>query len=99
MLVHSVYFWLKKELTPRQVADFRDGLESLRGIAAAEQMYIGTPSDTPPRPVIDDTYSFALVVVLTDVAGHDAYQDDPLHKDFLHRFSGHWDHVRIYDFE
>jgi hypothetical protein len=61
------------------------------------QVYIGKPAATSARPVIDATYSFALVVVLEDIAAHDAYQEDPLHKDFVNRFASHWDHVRIYD--
>ena len=53
MLVHSVYFWLKPELTPAQRADFRRGLETLKGITCVERVFVGAPAPVPDRPVVD----------------------------------------------
>ena len=97
MLVHSVYFWLRKDLNAEETAAFRAGLETLSGIAAARAVYVGTPADTPPRPVIERSYNFALNVLLDDIAAHDAYQQDPLHQAFLARFARHWERVQIFD--
>ncbi len=99
MLVHSVYFWLKPSLTADQENEFRQGLESLRGIPSVTALYIGVPADTNPRPVIDTSYSFGLVVLLDGLDDHDAYQADPLHKAFLEQFAGYWEKVTIYDTE
>lgn len=98
MLAHSVYFWLKEDLTAEQRNAFRKGLESLQGIPCAEVVYIGTPAPTTKRPVIDDTYSFGLIVVCPDIAGHDTYQTHPLHQAFVKEFSSFWNRVAIYDF-
>ena len=46
MLVHTVYFWLKPELTAAQRADFRRGVESLAGIKSVEKIYVGQPAKT-----------------------------------------------------
>jgi hypothetical protein len=97
MLVHSVYFWLKPDLTPAQRTQFRAGLESLAGIAAVEAVYVGTPAPIEKRPVIDDSYSFALTILCKDVAAQNAYQVDPLHQAFLNSFRPFWDRVLIYD--
>lgn len=97
MLVHTVYFWLKPELTDAQRVEFRAGVESLGGIKAIEQIYVGTPAATQKRPVIDDSYSVALTVVCKDLAAHDAYQVDPLHLQFVERFKSYWTRVQIYD--
>lgn len=99
MLVHSVYFWLKSETSTEQRAAFRAGLESLCGIQTVETLYVGEPAATTPRPVIERTYDFALVAVLKDVAAHDQYQVDPLHKAFLQEFSSFWNRVLIFDAE
>lgn len=99
MLIHTVYFWLKPELTPAQRADFRRGVESLSGIKAVEKVYVGTPAATEKRPIIDDSYSVALTVVCKDVAAHDAYQVDPLHLKFVEQFKSFWTRVQIYDAE
>jgi len=97
MLVHSVYFWLKPDLTPTQRADFRRGLDSLVGIEAVEAVYVGAPAPVEKRPVIDDSYSFALTVLCKDVAAQNAYQVDPLHVAFLNSFKTFWARVLIYD--
>ena len=97
MLVHTVYFWLKPELTAQQRADFRRGVESLSAIKSVERVYVGTPAKTEKRPVIDDSYSVALTVVCKDIAAHDAYQIDPIHLAFVNTFKTFWFKVQIYD--
>jgi hypothetical protein len=97
MLIHTVIFWLRENLEENERAAFLKGLESLKGIASAEAVYVGGPAATQKRPVIDDSYDYCLTVVLADLAAHDAYQDDPLHQDFLAQFAGTWDRVLIYD--
>jgi Stress responsive A/B Barrel Domain. len=99
MLVHTVYFWLKPELNDEQRAAFRRGVESLKNIKAAEAVYVGAPAATAKRPVVDDSYSVALTVVCNGVAGHDAYQVDPIHLKFVEEFKGYWTRVLIYDAE
>ena len=99
MLVHTVYFWLKPELTPAQRADFRRGVESLGTIRSVEKAYVGTPAKTEKRPIIDDSYSVALTVVCRNLAAHDAYQADPIHDAFRKNFHPFWNRVQIYDAE
>jgi len=97
MLVHTVLFWLRKDLDGDQVTEFRLGLESLTLIESAEAVYIGTPADTPERPVIDTSYDFCLTVLLKDLEAHDRYQEHPRHQDFIGRFKDFWKKVQIYD--
>jgi hypothetical protein len=99
MLVHTVYFWLKPELTAAQRADFRRGVESLGGIKAVEKIYVGSPANTERRPIIDSSYSVALTVLCKDVKAHDAYQVDPIHLAFINKFKTFWNRVQIYDAE
>ena len=82
MFVHAVYFWLK--------------VESLRGCESVREMFIGVPAATS-RPVIDRSYTFALVVMFDDLVGHDAYQEHPIHKAFVDTFGGYWTKLQIYD--
>jgi hypothetical protein len=97
MLVHSVFFWLKPDLTEAQRADFRTRLTSLTAIKCVEQVHVGTPAPTAKRPTIDDTYHFALTIICRDVAAHDAYQVDPLHRAFVDACKSYWARVQIYD--
>lgn len=97
MLVHTVFFWLKKELTPDQRAQFQAGLETLKDIEDADTVYIGTPSATPERPVIDSSYDYCLTVILKDIPSHDAYQDHPIHHAFIENCKEFWTEVKVYD--
>ena len=99
MLIHTVLFWLKKDLTDEDLTLFEQKLRALEKISSVEQMFLGRPSSTTKRPVIDDTYDFCLTVALKDLAAHDVYQEDPLHLAFIENCSHMWEKVKIYDAE
>lgn len=96
MFVHAVYFWLREDLRPEERETFVAGLHSLIGLPSVRHGYIGTPADTD-RPIIDRSYSYALVVVFDDAAGHDAYQVHPTHDRFRETCGAFWTRVQIYD--
>lgn len=98
MLVHAVYFWLKDDLSDADRQKFVQGLESLRTIEGSEGCHIGVPSSTD-RPVIDRSYSWALVVLFKDLAAHDRYQVHPVHDRFREECAPFWKKVLIYDSE
>jgi stress responsive alpha/beta barrel protein len=97
VLIHSVYFWFKADADPARVADFEAGLKRLISVPQVQQAYLGKPEKTPPRPVIDQSYDWALVVHFSCLADHDVYQEHPLHHEFLERFSATWERVQVYD--
>ena len=97
MLVHTVLFWLKPDLSETERAAFHAGVDSLKGITAADAVYTGTVSPTPDRPVVDTTYDAMLTVILKDIPAHDAYQADPLHTTFIGENKDKWTRVQIYD--
>lgn len=98
MFTHSVYFWLRPDLAPNERAKFLAGVRSLLGISSVRHAFYGAPADTD-RPVIERSYSYGMVVVFDDVAGHDAYQVDPVHDRFRAECSPFWARVQIFDFE
>lgn len=100
MLVHSVFFWLRKDLTPAERETFfKEGLESLRPIGSVSSLHIGAPAAIAPRPVVDSSYDFSITALFQDVAAHNAYQVDPVHVAFVERFKSFWTRVQIYDAE
>ena len=97
MFIHSVYYWMKPGRTAEEVQQFCRGLESLTKIKSVRHGFFGKPAVTD-RPVIDRTYSYGLVVIFDDIAGHNAYDADPVHTRFRESF-GSWSQIKIYDFE
>ncbi len=94
--VHSVYFWLRPDLSTEQREAFVRGLRALRGIETVQYGWIGVPAATD-RPVIDRSYSHALILVFADAAGQETYQVHPVHDRFREEFAGFWTRVLIYD--
>jgi Stress responsive A/B Barrel Domain len=97
VLIHSVYFWFKPDAPVARVAEFEAGLRRLISIEQVQSAYVGKPEQTPPRPVIDQSYDWALVVHFNSLADHDAYQEHALHLEFLDQFANTWQQVRVYD--
>lgn len=97
MLVHAVYFWLRPDLTDEERARFEANLRTLAEIPS-QGCHIGTPAPTD-RPVIDRSYTWALVLLFADMAEHDAYQVHPAHQAFVTENKQYWSRVQIYDSE
>ncbi|SRR5258706_10782225 len=96
MFIHAVYFWLRDDLSAAQRAQFEAGLRSVRAIEGVAQGYIGVPAPTD-RPVIERSYTRALVLIFADQVAHDAYQVHPVHDTFRAECGAFWTAVRIYD--
>jgi hypothetical protein len=97
MFTHCVFFWLKDGITADERATFERGLASLTTIPGVFHGTCGVPATTD-RPVIDRSYSYGLMVKFENLDIHDAYQVDPIHKEFLKNCSHLWTRVQVYDF-
>jgi hypothetical protein len=99
MFVHVVYFWTK-DGTPDSAKQqlVEDCRKYLGDIPTVRHLWTGRPAMTP-RDVVDNSYDVGLCVVLDDSAGHDVYQDHPLHKEFIARNKPNWKRVQVYDFK
>ena len=98
MFHHLVFFYLRKDLSAAQRSDFETKLRGLARISSIVSCTIGRPAPIE-RAVVDSTYDFAAMIHFKDKAGHDAYQVDPLHQEFVASCKSYWSSVKIYDFE
>ncbi len=96
MFIHSVYFWLKDDLTAQQVDAFHEGIASLTTIGTVKDAHTGVPAPTD-RPIIDQSYSQALILVFENQADHDSYQDHAVHEAFRQTCGDFWHKIVIYD--
>ena len=95
---HHVYFWLKDEFkSDEKRAAFEKGLASLFTIDLVKGGKWSTPAKVMERPVIDQSWDYALSMTFDSVADHDTYQDVPVHHNFISTFKETWEKVRVMD--
>ena len=98
MHVHNVYFWLKESLAGEEIAVFVQGLDALTGDPDVKTGYYGKPADTH-RNVVENSYSYGLVLVFDDLAAHNRYQAGAIHLEFLAVNEVKWSKAIVYDIE
>lgn len=99
MFVHAVYFWMNPDAPDDARMQLVEDCNTFLGrIPTVRNLWAGRPAMTP-REVVDNSYDVGLLVVIDDNAGHDVYQEHPLHKEFIARNKPHWKRVQIYDFK
>jgi len=97
MFIHTVYFYMSPDATAETTEQtLTDCREYLGKIAAVRHIWAGRPAGTP-LDVVDNSYGVGLTVIFDDVAGHDAYQIDPLHLEFIARNEANWKSVQVFD--
>jgi hypothetical protein len=97
MLFHSVYFSLKD----RSEVAVRTLLETCRKYLAGHRGILlfacGTPNEELARPVNDREFDVALQILFESKEAHDAYQDAPIHQQFISECKPNWRLVRVFD--
>ncbi len=96
-MMHTVYFWLREDLSEDDRRQFVDGIRSLDAAPSVKRSFIGGPAGTPSRGVVDNSFDYALILWFDDVAGHDAYQVDPIHLKFVEGNEDKWTKVVVRD--
>ncbi len=93
---HVVFFWLINEdpaTSEKFLAELRKFIDHVDLI---KTKHIGSPADTN-REVIDNTYSFSLILSFDSKKEQDLYQGHHLHKEFIENASSLWKKVQVYD--
>jgi hypothetical protein len=98
MFVHTVFFYLKKDLTDEQRQSFFAGVETLTTIEPHVKILTGKPASTD-RPIIVRDYDYGLTCIFESLEDHDKYQVDPVHLEFVDKHLNDWEKVVIYDYE
>jgi len=96
---HTVYFWLKN---PTNESDRMAFEASLKGFIDKspyiKTKHVGVPAKTD-RDVIDNSYTYSLLLTFANKDDQDLYQDEPNHKKFIEESSKLWTKVIVYDSE
>ncbi len=95
--VHSVYIWLKNPDSADDRAAFEASMEKFMDKTLyAKTKFLGTPPRAT-REIVDDTYTYNLIVTFASAEDQDNYQTEKAHLDFIEESNHLWDKIVIYD--
>ncbi|MEI6534201.1 MAG: Dabb family protein [Verrucomicrobiaceae bacterium] len=97
-MIHTVFFWLKKEITAEQRSLFENELIKLKEIPCLIHGFVGKPAPTEHRLVTDHSFDFSLTLHFKNLEDHEHYQKDcEQHKRFVTSCKSFWERVQVYD--
>lgn len=94
--VHSVYFWLVDETMPTRGKFVTEVLKYLKEIEEIRTRHLGRAAGTE-REVVDNSYSYCMILTFDSREDHDHYQAHPAHQQFIENASSLWTRVQVYD--
>ena len=97
-MIHTVFFWLKKDLLAEQRATFESELIKLKEITYLVHGFVGKPAPTEKRPITDHSFDFSLTLHFKNMEDHEHYQKDcEQHLHFINTCKTFWERVLVYD--
>lgn len=81
-ITHVVVVWLNDDLTETQIDDIINQSKFLENLAVVDDMKIGRPIPSE-RPIVDDSFTFALSVTFKNAADMKLYSVDKSHLEFV----------------
>lgn len=94
---HTVLIWLKNPESMADKAQMESGLKTLvEKSDYVRSAHLGIPALTA-RPVVDNSYSYCLIVTFDSKEAQDKYQVEPAHLHFLEDHKHLWNRILIYD--
>lgn len=96
-LMHTVYIWLKDDLSEADENGFVNSSKTLGNIQSVARFRMGIPEKTESREVVDNSYSYAFNIEFNSVQDQEDYQIDPIHLKFVEDNKDKWTKVIVYD--
>lgn len=94
-MIHQVYFWLHKDSDLKEfMSDAAPMLGKCKDVA---KFIMGTPAPTEKREVVDHSFHVSCTLFFDSLEDQAAYQVDPLHLEFIEKYSHMWKTVKVYD--
>jgi len=94
---HVVYFWFKNPDSQADRATFEASLTKfLKNSQYAKTKFIGKPPKAT-RDVVDDSFTYSLILSFESAEDQAAYQEEAPHKVFVEECEDLWEKVIVYD--
>lgn len=97
--VHVVYFWLNNPDNKDDQKQFEKALKKfMKKSKHANTQYFGKPP-TATRDVVDDSFTYNLIVSFKSAKEQEKYQKEKAHEAFIEEAQNLWKKVVVYDSE
>ena len=97
-MIHTVFFWLKKDLPAADRSTFEGELIRLKEISYLVHGFVGKPAPTEKRPVTDHSWDYSLTLHFKNMEDHEHYQKGCEHHErFIKTCRAFWERVIVYD--
>jgi len=94
---HVVYFWLKNPESAEDRKKFEEATRTfMKESKYAKTRFIGKPPKAT-RDVVDDSFTYSLILTFESAEAQDAYQSEPAHTQFVETCKDLWEKVIVYD--
>ncbi|WP_187444008.1 Dabb family protein [Sphingobacterium phlebotomi] len=96
-ILHSVYFWLKADISEEEEQDFLNFFAELHKVPGVQTLQYGKPAPTNPRAVVDNSFQYNLLVTFQDMDDINTYETHPTHLAAAEQYSKYWVKVEVRD--
>ncbi|GGC39711.1 hypothetical protein GCM10011386_34720 [Parapedobacter defluvii] len=97
VIAHYVLFWLNDGLSEQEINDFSGFFEELKGIPGIKSLHYGRAAATHPRDVVDNSFTYNLLVFFDGMDEINAYETHPVHLAAIDKYSKFWNKVVVHD--
>jgi len=98
-IAHHVFFWLKNTGSVEDRDKLVAGVKSLSKIEVIKEIHVGIVASTEKRDVVDNSWAVSELMFFNSVEDQAAYQDHPIHQEFIKNHSMLWNKVVVYDIQ
>ncbi|MEJ5054318.1 Dabb family protein [Sphingobacterium sp. MYb382] len=95
--VHNLFFWLPPTLDAKEVAEFTNFFEGLRKLPYQKNLQYGVPAASTARPVLDQSYTYAVSMEFKTLAELEAYGKLPEHLALVAKYKPFIAKMLVYD--
>ena len=94
---HVVYFWLNNPENPQERQYFETELRTLfKESKYTQTNFLGIPPKAS-RDVVDDSFTYAMIVTFESAVAQQAYQTEAVHLSFIEKTSHLLKRFQVYD--
>lgn len=97
VIAHYVLFWLNDGLSEQEINDFAQFFEDLKGIPGIKSLHYGRAAQTHQRDVVDNSFTYNLLVYFDTMDDINAYETHPVHLAAIEKYSKFWNKVVVHD--